>query len=256
MAGIGLFGGGILLGNSDCGITGIFGNCQESGRKNAENIDRLNRFTSILTDYVVEFEENTNEKFFMVSNELSEIRKAQKEMNENQAKNWKIVQEQFVVFEKNFHILRDCTQMLFSNQQLNFNFDTVFSLLSTLYADTKSYRAALYAYKVNLLSSIPILLSNRLPMSLVPRESLRAILDSVYNSQKDASDRLTLAIPMQDLLSYYDAKLLREVSTIKQGLLLTLSIPLSSSQTAFNVYRAHLIPMPQSADRRPISSYF
>ena len=135
--------------------------------------------------------------------------------------------------------------MLFSNQQLNFNFDTVSSLLSTLYADTKSYGAALYAYKVNLLSSIPILLSNRLPMSLVPRESLRAILDSVYNSQKDASDRLTLAIPMQDLLSYYDAKLLREVSTIKQGLLLTLSIPLSSSQTAFNVYRAHLIPMPQ-----------
>ena len=137
LAGIGLFGGGILLGNSDCGITGIFGNCQESGRKNAENIDRLNRFTSILTDYVVEFEENTNEKFFMVSNELSEIRKAQKEMNENQAKNWKIMQEQFVVFEKNFHILRDCTQMLFSNQQLNFNFDTVSSLLSTLYADTK-----------------------------------------------------------------------------------------------------------------------
>ena len=83
LAGIGIFGGGILLGNSDCGITGIFGNCQESGRKNAENIDRLNRFTSILTDYVVEFEENTNEKFFMVSNELSEIRKAQKEIRKS-----------------------------------------------------------------------------------------------------------------------------------------------------------------------------
>ena len=43
------------------------GNCQESGRKNVENIDRLNRFTSTLTDYVVEFQENTNDfNFFNV----------------------------------------------------------------------------------------------------------------------------------------------------------------------------------------------
>ena len=59
----------------------------------------------------------------------------------------------------------DCTQMLFSNQQLNFKIDTVSSFRYTLYADTKSYRAALYKYKLNLLTSIPILLSNRLPMS-------------------------------------------------------------------------------------------
>ena len=44
---------------------------------------------------------------------------------------------------------------------------------------------------------------------------------------------------------YYDAKLFREISTLDESVLLTLSIPLASSQTAFKVYRAHLIPMPQ-----------
>ena len=245
MAGIGLFGGGIMLGGNDCGITGIFGQCQNYGRANAANIERLNEYATVLTDYVLKVENGTNENFFLISNELSEIQKAQIELTENQNKNWEIVQKQFDVFEQNIHILRDCNELLFSNQQLNFNFDTVSSLLSILYADTKSYRSALYAYKVNLLSSIPILLSKRLPMSLVPRESLLSILESVYDSQKDAVDRLTLAIPMTDLLSYYDAQLLREISTVKEGLLLTLAIPLASSQTAFDVYRAQLIPMPQ-----------
>ena len=166
-------------------------------------------------------------------------------MQDNQNRNWEIIEEQFAVIDENFHVLRDCDQILYSNQQLNFNFDTIASLLSIIYADVKSYRAALYAYKVNMQNSIPILLQKRLPMFLVPRESLLAILNSVYDSQKSANDRLTLAIPLKDLLSYYDAKLLSEISTVQQGILLTWAIPLASSQTEFTVYEAHLIPIPQ-----------
>ena len=50
---------------------------------------------------------------------------------------------------------------------------------------------------------------------------------------------------MTDILSYYDAKLVQEISTVEDGLLLTLAIPLASSQTVFEVYRANVIPMPQ-----------
>ena len=50
---------------------------------------------------------------------------------------------------------------------------------------------------------------------------------------------------MRDIMSYYDAQLLSEVSSMEHGLLLTLSIPLSSGQTPFDVYRAQLLPMPQ-----------
>ena len=247
VAGIALFGasGIIMGGSSECGFLGVFGNCQNTGRKNAENIEKLSEYANQLTDYVLEIEQSSNEKFFLISNEIAEIAKIQKEMQENQNKNWKIVQQQFEIFQNNFHVLRDCTQMLFSNQQLNFNFDTAASLLNILYADVKSYRSALYAYSINLLNSIPILLDKRLPMSLVPRESLIAVLDSVHDAQKYSTDKLSLAIPMKDLMSYYDARLLIEISTVKQGLLLTLAIPLASRTTTFTVYSAHLVPMPQ-----------
>ena len=138
-------------------------------------------------------------------------------MTKTQNKNWAIIDEQFNVFEGNFHILRDCTQMLFSNQQLNFNFDTAASLLSMLYADVKSYRTVLYTYRMNVRNAIPTLLQQYLPISLVPKESPLAILKSVAADQSLSGSRLSLAIPPTDLLSYYDAKLLRDVVTLDDG---------------------------------------
>ena len=181
----------------------------------------------------------------LISNELSEIRAIQQQAVENQNLNWRILKEQFATIQGNFHILRVCTQTLFSNQQINFNFDTAASLLHVVYADITSYKTALYAFKTNVLNSIPTLLDKRLPMSLVPRESLLAVIDAVYKSQKEENHRLTLAIPPSDIHSYYDAKLLRDVTTIEEGLLLNLAIPYASSQTAFQMYQAQVIPMPQ-----------
>ena len=164
-------------------------------------------------------------------------------MTETQNKNWSIIEEQFNVFEGNFHVLRDCTQMLFSNQQLNFNFDTAASLLSVLYADVKSYRTALYTDRMNVLNAIPTLLQQHLPMSLVPKESLLAILKSVAADQSLGGSRLPLAIPPTDL-SHYDAKFLRDVVTLDEGLVLTLAIPLASRQNVFSTYQAQIVPMP------------
>ena len=73
MAGIGLFVGEILLGGGDCGLTGLLGLCQKDGRENVLNIDRLNQYASVLTDYVLR-------NFFLITNELEEIQKTQTEM--------------------------------------------------------------------------------------------------------------------------------------------------------------------------------
>ena len=215
---------------------GIFGSCQDQAKANAKNIETLEKYSMALKDYVSETETSSNEKFFTISNELSEIRTIQQQ---------KILKEQFATIQGNFHILRDCTQTLFSNQQINFNFDTAASLLNVVYADITSYKTALYAFKTNVLNSIPTLLDKRLPMSLVSRESLLAVIDAVYKSQKEENHRLTLAIPPSDIHSYYDAKLLCDVTTIEEGLLLNLAIPYASSQAAFQMYRAQVIPMPQ-----------
>ena len=72
-----------------------------------------------------------------------------------------------------------------------------------------------------MLNAIPTLLDKRLPISLVHRKSLITILDAVLDSQRNAPDRLTLAIPMTDILSYYDAKLVQENATVEDGRLLS-----------------------------------
>ena len=109
--------------------------------------------------------------------------------------------------KKNFICCEIVHKCLFSNQQLNFNFDTVASLLSILYADLKSHRSALLSYKVNLLNSIPTLLRKRL--SLVPKSLLIGMLNSVYDSQKDGTERVTLAIPMQDLFTLLRCRVIK-----------------------------------------------
>ena len=249
LAAVGLFGGGLALGSSDgCGLRGIFGNCQDQSKANAENIRRLSEFQDSLTAYVTEFTTDSNKKFYLVENELAALNAIQKEMAETQDKNWAIIQEQLNVYEQNFNILRDCDQLLFANQQLNFNFDTVSSLLAMIHASVKSYRSALFAFRMNILNSIPVLLQGHLPMSLIPMESLLAILDSVSLEQSKAKDRLSLAIPTSDLLSYYDSRLLDDAITVPEGLLLTLNIPLASRQTVFTLFEAKIIPMPLPDD--------
>ena len=245
MAAIGLFGGGILFGPSgSCGI-GVFGGCHNKSKKNAENIQKLADYTEQIATYVSLVKSETDGNFFLISNALATLHKIQNELIENQNRNWETIQKQFEVFEKNVRLLQDCDQLLFSNQQIKFNFDTAASLLNMIYSDVKSYRAALTGYRMNLLNSIPTLLQKRLPMSLVPRDSLMKTLDYVAREQMNARDQLTLAIPMDDLLSYYNAELLTDALSIKEGLLLTLAIPLASRQTVFTVFTAKIVPTPK-----------
>ena len=122
---------------------------------------------------------NTDEKLFFVENEMAALNAIQAEMAAPQDKNWAIIQEQLAIYEQNFQILRDCVQLLYANQQLNFNFFTVSFLLSLIHASVKSYRSALFAFRMNILISIPVLLRGLLLMSLIPIDLLLAIMDSV-----------------------------------------------------------------------------
>ena len=74
-------------------------------------------------------------------------------------------------------------------------------------------------------------------------ELLLAILDSVSLRQSKAEDRLALALPASDLLSYYHSRLLAEAITVSEGLLLTLNKQLASQQSVYTVFEAKLNPM-------------
>ena len=50
---------------------------------------------------------------------------------------------------------------------------------------------------------------------------------------------------MTDSISYYYSQLLPDVVSVDLGVLMTLSIPMASRQTALTVYKAKVIRMPQ-----------
>ena len=82
-------------------------------------------------------------------------------------------------------------------------------------------------------------------MSLVPRQAFLAILDDVASEHWRKSDRLSLAIPMDEIIAYYESQLLRDVLVVEQGLIMRIAIPLATKDSAFTVFRAIAVPMPQ-----------
>ena len=128
---IGLFGAGITMGPGSCGLSGIFGSCQSD--KNAANINRLFDVASSLSDSVLELNEETNDKFYIVSKELHKLHDLQEQMRSIQNANWEVMATQMDTFKQDMHLMRNCDQMLYSRQQINFNFDTVSSLLPLFY---------------------------------------------------------------------------------------------------------------------------
>ena len=97
------------------------------------------------------------------------------------------------------------------------------------------------------------MLNHRLPMSLVRRQSLLNILDNVGLEQWPVTDGLTSAIPIDEFLAYYEWKLLRDILVVEQGLILRIAISLRTKQSAFTVFRALAVPMPQPGNDTAIN---
>ena len=93
------------------------------------------------------------------------------------------------LFMNKFSFLSDCDQHLFVNQKPNFSIDTVSSFFSMIHASVKSYRSALFPFRMNNSNSLAVLRKGHLPMSLIPMESLLAVLDSVRLRQSEAGSQ-------------------------------------------------------------------
>ena len=162
---------------------------------------------------------------------------------ETQNENWQKIEKRLEVFREKIHKMRNFGQFQYT-RQVNFNFATLSSLLWPIYSNAKAYRAALFAFKMNIMNGIPSLPSKYVLKSRLP-ESSEHNLKVVEDSQEKPDNRLTLVIPKQELLAYYKSRLLLDVLTLDDGLLMTTVIPIASRQSAFTVYKAIVVSLPQ-----------
>ena len=96
------------------------------------------------------------------------------------------------------------------------------------------------------------MLNNYLPMSLVPRQSPSTILNNFELEQWRQKDKLSLALSMDEIIAYYESKLLRDVIVVKQGLIKRIAIPLATMESPFTVFRAIVVPIPQPEPNKAI----
>ena len=116
--------------------------------------------------------------------------------------------------------------------------------LHAIFASLAQYRSALALYRATVLASFAGAVDNFIPLPLVPKHHLSAILHDVEAQQQTLGTRLHLAIPPAEILTYYDSKILTAVRTNELGILLVIAIPLAKTPVLMTVFQAHLVPMP------------
>ena len=166
----------------------IFVSCQEKANSCYSTIGKFNRF-----------------KILWVYKDSETLNSLQKQNLDTQNQNLQVIEKQFNVFRTTIHEMRNCDNFLYP-RQVTFTFDIISSLLSLTYSNVKSYRSALFAFQMFIMTSIPFLLSQYLPMSLIPKDSLEIILQMLQPS--NFMDKLALAFSMDELLAFYEARLL------------------------------------------------
>ena len=92
-------------------------------------------------------------------------------------------------------------------------------------------------------------------MALLPRSDIEEILRDVNHRQSDTNERLSLAIPITQILTYYELKILRNVDIVDDGMYFTLAISFVTAATVLNLYKAVPIPMPNDGTDGHASQY-
>ena len=157
-------------------------------------------YLQYLTDHVEQITTQNNEKFYVVSGELKAIKEAQNEIIETQNRNWELAEGQFKALRQNVQHIRNCIQYLYVREQINQHSLVLSNIFQAKLANIKTYRSALYTFRINILNALTPLMNQLLPMSLVPREQLHETLTIVHLQQNGQQDRLSLAVPIHDIL--------------------------------------------------------
>ena len=172
------------------------------------------------------------------------MKKQQQDITIAQNANFENLQNQMLAIEKNVHELRNCDQFFFSRQQMNQHLSSISSVLNTLQTLIRSKRLALATFRTNLLQNISAMVNGFLPLSIISKETLHGLLLAVMTNEIENRSQLTLAIPLTDILTYYESKLLQKIESNEAGIIFNFSVPLASKSTLLTVYEAIPIPIP------------
>ena len=175
---------------SGCFLHGVLGSCpEEEIAANSANIQATMSQMNLQREHWFEVQDELDEKLYLIGDTVTELHHRQEEITSQSDMFWNATSLALQVLQNNSREMRMCDVYLFTRTQANHVRTTVLAEVDALISAIRSYRAALVAYRINLLNSLSHLSFGRLPLSLVARGVLSDILMEVATHQLRAPDR-------------------------------------------------------------------
>ena len=128
------------------------------------------------------------------------------------------------------------------------------SYLNSLYTHVKSYRAAFYAYKIALFSTLSSLAASYVTPHFLLPDQLASIVKKLANDEILRATKICPAIRVGHEAIYCEIQLVLEVTLLSKGFSVVLGIPMSSKSSTFDIYLATPLYQP-NADGDTASLY-
>ena len=248
---------GLILGDpvkdAACSALSIFSLCSDNTELKAD-VENMLKQQTVFQNTLERVENRNDENFFQLGNEI-------KETQESVAKITEVVNDNLQKLDVELREIKDVIAHLYDcnahlAQTMNFyqQLQEYISYLNSLYTHVKSYRAAFYAYKIALFSTLLSLAAGYVtPQFLLP-DQLASIVEELANDEILRGTKLSPAIRVGHEAIYYEIHFVLEVTLLSSGLSVFLGIPMNSKSSIFDIYLATPLYQP-NADSDTASLY-
>lgn len=244
---------GHILGSSikqaGCSVMSIFNMC--SDKKNQQAIDQMDWKVNYMGQSIQRLQSTTAEMAFLLG---SEVRKTQEAVNKVQ----ELVDKNFLEVARVIDRIRDeqirqgfelVCQKKYGEYLAKFNqwqssVSNFTNYLLLVHTNIKAYHAGVVGYEYSIYSALNILSKGFLSPSLITPDQLQAVLIEVVQEEALKNSHFQPALSVQNLASYYELELVKEVVITDGGVHIELQIPLNEKSGLFHIYQAVPIHQP------------
>ena len=228
-----------------CSALSIFSLCSDKAQLE-EDVENLLKQQAVFQKTLERLQNKNDKNFFLLGNEIKEtqesVAKITEVVNDNLQKHHVELREIKDVIAH----LYDCNEHLAQTMNFYQHLQECISYLNSLYTHVKSYRAAFYAYKKTLFSTLLSIAAGYVtPQFLLP-DQLASIVKELANDEILRGTKLSPANRVGHEAIYYEIQLVLEVTFHSSGLSVVLEIPMNSKSSTFEIHFATPLYQPNA----------
>ena len=251
-------GAGLVLGepikDAACNALSIFNLCHNNDDL-VKDVNSIMAQQKYQTETLKRVQTHNDKNFFLLGNEIKSTQESLQKLKEAVGDRFDQM-EHYVANATSYLVsfIVKCDDMINRYIHLSQVLRNYVYQLGTLYTHLKSYRAAFYAFRISLFSTISSLAGGYItPQFLLPQQIAQIVTD-LANDEVLRGTKLSPAIRPGYEAIYYEIQLVLEVTLLPSGISVILGIPMNSKSSNFDIYHATPLYQPNN-DQKTASLY-